>query len=88
MVRPAVAFGPLATVDVAPLLGHGSGSRAPQRLWSLAGMPALCLPAAVPAGTLPIGIQLVARRGEDRLLLEFAARAQALLAQPRPRDLP
>ena len=87
-LRPGEVAVTVATVDVAPLLAHGSGSRAPQRLWSLAGMPALCLPMAVPAGTLPIGIQLVARRGEDRLLLEFAARAQVLLAAAVPRDLP
>ena len=87
-LRPGEVAVTVASVDVAPQRGQGSGSRAPQRLWSLAGMPALCLPMAVPAGSLPIGIQFVARQGEDRLLLEFAARAQALLAAPRLRGLP
>lgn len=83
-LRPGELALTVATVGVAPLHGDGSGSRAPQRLWNLAGMPALCLPVGGLPGNLPLGIQLVARRGEDRMLLEFAARAQARLAPRGP----
>lgn len=79
-LRPGEVALMAATVDVAPPRAQGSGSRAPQRLWSLAGMPALCMPVGGAGGALPIAVQCVARRGEDRLLLEFAMAAQALLA--------
>ena len=45
-------------------------------LSSLLGLPAISVPARVPAGELPFGIQLIARAGEDALLL----RAASLLA--------
>lgn len=78
MLSPGeVALAP-ATVDVAPLLAQGTGSRAPQRLWTLAGMPALTLPVGE-AGGLPVGVQLVARRGDDRLLLTAARHLETLV---------
>ena len=40
---------------------------------SIAGLPAITVPAAGRAGTLPIGIQLVAAAGEDARLLGVAA---------------
>lgn len=45
-------------------------------LSSLLGLPSISVPARVPEGELPFGIQLVARAGEDALLL----RAASLLA--------
>lgn len=67
-----------ATVDVAPIRGEGSGSRAPQRLWTLAGMPALTLPAGQHDG-LPLGLQLVGRSGEDQALLRCASEIETCL---------
>lgn len=66
-----------ATVGIAPPRVEGSGSRAPQRLWTLAGMPTLTLPVGRVNG-LPVGMQLIARRGEDRGLLALAAQIEAL----------
>jgi Asp-tRNA(Asn)/Glu-tRNA(Gln) amidotransferase A subunit family amidase len=75
-----IALAP-ATTGTAPLLTEGSGSRAPQRLWTLAGMPALTLPIGFAEG-LPVGIQLIARTGEDAMLLHAAPRIEALLRDP------
>ena len=44
---------------------------------NVTGHPALSIPAGVSAGGLPIGVQLVARRGEEGLLLALAAQLQA-----------
>jgi aspartyl-tRNA(Asn)/glutamyl-tRNA(Gln) amidotransferase subunit A len=43
-------------------------------LSSLLGLPAISVPAKAAPGELPIGIQLVGRKGEDALLLAAAAR--------------
>jgi Asp-tRNA(Asn)/Glu-tRNA(Gln) amidotransferase A subunit family amidase len=61
-----------ATVDVAPLLSEGTGPREPQRLWTLGGQPAMTVPVARADG-LPIGVQVIARRGADRRVLAVAA---------------
>lgn len=47
---------------------------------TVTGCPAISVPAGTTAGGLPIGIQLVARHGADRQLLEVAAAVEALLA--------
>jgi len=60
-----------ATIDVAPLAADGTGSRAAQRLWTLAGMPAITIPYGKAHG-LPIGIQLVGPRGHDDVVLNAA----------------
>jgi Asp-tRNA(Asn)/Glu-tRNA(Gln) amidotransferase A subunit family amidase len=57
-----------ATVDVAPIRSAGTGSRAPQRLWSLLGFPAMAVPVSQERG-LPVGVQLIAGPGRDRALL-------------------
>jgi len=67
IVLTAAATGP------APLRTEGTGSRAPQRLWTLAGWPALAVPGWW-AGHLPVGVQLVARGGADRRLLSVGRR--------------
>lgn len=46
--------------------------------WNLAGWPALVLPAAVRPGGLPCAVQFVSRPGGERLLLDLAARVEAL----------
>ncbi|OLT07675.1 hypothetical protein BJF90_13295 [Pseudonocardia sp. CNS-004] len=40
--------------------------------WSLAGTPAICLPARLGEHGLPLGVQLVGRRGTDARLLRLA----------------
>lgn len=77
LLRPGEIGVTCATVGVAPPLAEGSGSRAPQRIWTLAGMPTLTLPVGR-VGGLPVGLQLVGRRGEDRAVLAAAARVEAL----------
>lgn len=67
-----------ATLDIAPLRQVGTGSRAPQRLWTLAGMPAITLQAGTEDG-MPLGIQLIGRRNEDDLLLQVARMIETLL---------
>ena len=42
-----------------------------------AGLPGLTLPCQVPAGALPIGVQLIADRGGEGLLLDLAAASEA-----------
>jgi Asp-tRNA(Asn)/Glu-tRNA(Gln) amidotransferase A subunit family amidase len=61
-----------STTDVAPLLAEGTGPREPQRLWTLAGLPAMTVPVARESG-LPVGVQVIARRGADRRVLAVAA---------------
>ncbi|NPC56956.1 amidase [Caenimonas soli] len=46
---------------------------------NMSGAPAISLPLPVPAGELPIGLQLVGRRGQDLELLEAATRAETAL---------
>lgn len=75
LLRPGEVGLTAATLGTAPKLSEGSGSRAPQRLWTLAGMPAMALPLGRAAGW-PVAIQLVARRGEDAVLLEAARRLE------------
>ena len=57
-----------ATTDIAPLLTEGTGPREPQRLWTLVGLPAMTVPVERIDG-LPVGVQVIARRGADRRVL-------------------
>ncbi|MGB5495004.1 MAG: amidase family protein, partial [Sedimenticolaceae bacterium] len=65
-----------ATTGIAPLLHEGTGSRAPQRLWTLAGCPATTVPFGRAAG-MPLGVQIVAARGHDHAVLAAAALLEA-----------
>ena len=62
-----------ATTGIAPLLSDGTGSRSPQRLWSLTGQPAITVPVSHHQG-LPVGVQLIAARRHDDALLAVAER--------------
>lgn len=73
MIGPEGAILTGSTIDVAPLLTQGTGSRAPQLLWTLVGMPAITVPCGMADG-LPIGVQLVCARGNDDLVLMAAGR--------------
>jgi Asp-tRNA(Asn)/Glu-tRNA(Gln) amidotransferase A subunit family amidase len=58
--------------------------------WSLAGFPAVSLPAG-DVGGLPVGLQCVARPGQDELLLAFAAALRMITEdspRPEPANLP
>ncbi|MCH6168068.1 amidase [Pseudonocardia alaniniphila] len=78
----------LSTVDflltvpasgTAPPAGDNGDPRYCTR-WSLAGTPAICLPAALGEHGLPLGVQLVGRRGSDARLLNCARSVEELLA--------
>jgi amidase len=64
---------------VAPLVADGLGNSLFNRPWSMLGAPCLSLPCGFSAG-LPLGVQLVARRGADLALLELARRVERLLS--------
>lgn len=61
-----------STEGVAPLAAKGTGDRTVQRIWTLAGMPAISVPADFSEG-LPIGVQLIGAKNTDRKLLATAA---------------
>jgi aspartyl-tRNA(Asn)/glutamyl-tRNA(Gln) amidotransferase subunit A len=63
-----IAVPPRAHAAFTPLFNH-------------AGVPALSLPVGRGEGGLPFGLQMVAARGADDLLLATAARAEALFAE-------
>ncbi|HVX29934.1 MAG TPA: amidase, partial [Nitrolancea sp.] len=72
--------------NVAPPRALGStGDRTFQAAWSLLGTPAITLPTGTDAAGLPIGTQLIGRRGADAGLLRLATwaeRSLGLIAPP------
>jgi Asp-tRNA(Asn)/Glu-tRNA(Gln) amidotransferase A subunit family amidase len=66
---------------------ESTGNPAFATLWTLCGLPAISLPLLRGKNGLPIGIQLVGRRGEDARLLRTArwlARHVAAIEAPQP----
>ncbi len=61
-----------ATAGTAPLGLASTGSPAFCTLWTLCGLPAITLPLLQGADGLPLGVQLVAARGNDARLLRTA----------------
>lgn len=61
----------------APAFGQNTGERAPQRLWTTLGWPAVSVP--VPGSEPPLGAQLIAGPGRDGALLALAARLEAAM---------
>ncbi len=49
------------------------------RVGNLLDTPSVSLPVRVPAGSLPVGLMLIGRRGADRLLLAMAASVESAL---------
>jgi len=73
-----------SVIDLPPLLGHGTGLRQPQRLWTLLGWPVVSVPAASYGGAsahLKISVQLVGKPGSDRSLLGLARMLHHALRQ-------
>jgi Asp-tRNA(Asn)/Glu-tRNA(Gln) amidotransferase A subunit family amidase len=60
------------TTGTAPLGLESTGSPMFCTLWTLAGLPAVSLPLLTGENSLPLGIQLVGRRGDDARLLRTA----------------
>ena len=74
--------------NVAPPKALGStGDRTFQAPWSLLGTPAISLPTGSSAGGLPIGSQLIGRRGADAALLSLAIWAESALGLIEPPSL-
>ncbi|MEP7283684.1 MAG: amidase [Rubrivivax sp.] len=61
-----------ATLGTAPAGLHATGDPVMCTLWTFLGLPALSLPLLHGADGLPIGVQLVGRRGDDARLLRTA----------------
>jgi Asp-tRNA(Asn)/Glu-tRNA(Gln) amidotransferase A subunit family amidase len=61
-----------ATPSEAPVGLHATGSPIFCTIWTLCGIPALSMPLLHGADELPLGVQLVARRGDDARLLRTA----------------
>ncbi|MEU5942882.1 amidase [Micromonospora sp. NPDC047548] len=73
-----------ATPFVAPVAGDGDLTLVSRRInqltgcWSLTGLPVLGLPVSPSPAGLPVGAQLVGRRGADRALLVVGEAVQAV----------
>ncbi len=61
-----------ATLGTAPLVCQGTGDPLMCTLWTYVGAPAISLPLLRGANRLPLGVQLVARHGDDARLLRTA----------------
>ncbi len=69
-----------AAAGVAPKGLHSTGDPVFCSLWTLTGLPALCLPLLAGEGGLPIGVQLVGAPGQDARLLRTATALIKMLA--------
>jgi Asp-tRNA(Asn)/Glu-tRNA(Gln) amidotransferase A subunit family amidase len=61
-----------STLDTAPLLGPATGNPIMSRAFNILGLPTLSVPYRTADSGLPVGVQVVARRGADLSLLSFA----------------
>lgn len=62
----------LSTAGEAPTGQGGDGPPDHCLIWTMSGMPAISLPLLAGPDGLPVGVQIVARRFNDYLLLDFA----------------
>nr|PZN67553.1 MAG: amidase [Sphaerobacter thermophilus] len=77
----------LPSVSNAAPRRNTTGDRTFQAPWSLVGTPAITLPTGLNSDGLPLGTQLVARRGQDAALLALAAWCAQALGTIAPPDL-
>jgi Asp-tRNA(Asn)/Glu-tRNA(Gln) amidotransferase A subunit family amidase len=70
-----------AVPGVAPLMEEGNGVATFNRLFTALHVPCLTLPAGLGANELPLGLQLVAPRGEDLRLIRVAQAVQQLISE-------
>ena len=82
---PFAAEGPMPT-EVAGVAGHGGMADIHGMLANLVNLPAIGQPAGLTAEGLPVGLQVIAPRFREDLLLAVAARYEA--ARPWPRHCP
>lgn len=59
--------------------GRELGNNEFNRMWTAMHLPCLTLPAGRGANGLPIGVQLVGRRGEDRRLLTIGKHVEQIV---------
>ena len=69
-----------SAAGVAPLKGVGTGDPLFNRLWTLAGTPAVNVPGLRDPAGLPLGVQAIAPVGRDAAALEAAAWLERVLA--------
>ncbi len=96
-IRAAVD-GTLETFDAFMVLTAGptptretTGNQQTQmvRSWTILGNPSISVPGGLDADGLPVGIQLIARRGNDAALLQLARRVESVAQfRARPQALP
>jgi Asp-tRNA(Asn)/Glu-tRNA(Gln) amidotransferase A subunit family amidase len=75
-----------AAAGVAPRGLHSTGDPVFCSLWTLTGLPALCLPLLTGGNGLPIGVQLVGPAGQDARLLRAATALIDMLPEMQPRQ--
>jgi Asp-tRNA(Asn)/Glu-tRNA(Gln) amidotransferase A subunit family amidase len=75
----------LSAPGEAPLLQDGPGAGVMSMPWSLCGLPTVSLPLLAGRHGLPIGLQLIGRRGNDAWLLRVAAWFEAVAENRIPR---
>ena len=78
---------PTASILPPPRSAGSTGDPSFQAPWTMLGTPSISLPVGLDDSGLPIGIQLVGRRGEDRSLLSIAAWTESVLGRIDPPDI-
>ena len=69
-----------SAAGVAPLTATGTGDPLFNRLWTLAGTPAINVPGLQDPAGLPLGVQILAPVGRDTIAVEAAAWLERVLA--------
>jgi len=77
-----------AAAGEAPRGYHWTGNPDFNRLWTFLGTPSVSLPVGLGPNRLPVGLQLVGARGNDRFLLALSEWAYTILGGIAPPKLP
>ncbi len=78
---------PTASIPPPPRSAGSTGDPSFQAPWTMLGTPSISLSTGLSDSGLPIGIQLVGRRGEDSSLLSIAAWIDSVLGRIDPPDI-